>query len=187
MIQIEHVSFQYANAKEPALRDVSLTIQKGEFVVLLGSSGCGKTTITRLINRLVPEFFEGELEGRVIVDGQNTDELSIQDLAGVVGSVFQDPRSQFFATDTTAEIAFSCENVGIPREEIFITTKVWVEHYGYEEAKKSVLESMKKLRQIIWIWYCFTSHFQILTVLTMHWKICTMRGKSEQSEFPTFM
>lgn len=84
----------------------------------MGSSGCGKTTITRLINRLVPEFFEGELEGRVIVDGQNTDELSIQDLAGVVGSVFQDPRSQFFATDTTAEIAFSCENVGIPREEI---------------------------------------------------------------------
>ena len=115
MIQIEHVSFQYANAKEPTLRDVSLTIQKGEFVVLLGSSGCGKTTITRLINRLVPEFFEGELEGRVFVDGQNTDELSIQDLAGVVGSVFQDPRSQFFATDTTAEIAFSCENVGIPR------------------------------------------------------------------------
>ena len=87
-------------------------------MVLLGTSGCGKTTITRLINRLVPEFFEGEMEGNITIDGQNTDELRIQDLAGTVGSVFQDPRSQFFATDTTAEIAFSCENVGLPREEL---------------------------------------------------------------------
>ena len=118
MIEISHVSFKYANAKEPALHDISLSIQKGEFVVLLGTSGCGKTTITRLINRLVPEFFEGEMEGNITIDGQNTDELRIQDLAGIVGSVFQDPRSQFFATDTTAEIAFSCENVGLPREEL---------------------------------------------------------------------
>ena len=87
-------------------------------MVLLGSSGCGKTTITRLINRLVPEFFEGKLEGKVYIDGQDTSDLDIQDLAGIVGSVFQDPRSQFFATDTTAEIAFSCENVGLPREEL---------------------------------------------------------------------
>ena len=64
-------------------------------MVLLGTSGCGKTTITRLINRLVPEFFEGEMEGNITIDGQNTDELRIQDLAGIVGSVFQDPRSQF--------------------------------------------------------------------------------------------
>ena len=84
----------------------------------MGSSGCGKTTITRLINRLVPEFFEGELEGKIYIDGQDTSDMDIQDLAGIVGSVFQDPRSQFFATDTTAEIAFSCENVGLPREEL---------------------------------------------------------------------
>ena len=77
------------------------------------------------------------------------------------------------------EVGNAIQKSGIPREEIFLTTKVWIEHYGYEEAKKSVLESMKK--------YCFTSHFQMLTVLTVHWKICTMREKSEQSEFPTFM
>ncbi|MCR5482429.1 MAG: ABC transporter ATP-binding protein [Clostridia bacterium] len=118
MIQIQDVSFRYSNSDVPALKNVNLHIQKGEFVVLLGSSGCGKTTITRLINRLVPEFFEGEMSGKVFIDGRDTSELIIQDLTGTVGSVFQDPRSQFFCTDTTAELAFSCENAGLPREEL---------------------------------------------------------------------
>lgn len=118
MIQIQDVSFRYSNSKDLALDHINLHIHRGEFVVLLGSSGCGKTTISRLINRLVPEFFEGEMTGRVVIDGQDTSEMKIQDLSGVVGSVFQDPRSQFFCTDTTAEIAFSCENAGLPREEL---------------------------------------------------------------------
>ena len=118
MIRINNVSFRYANADEFAIRDINITVHKGEFLVLLGESGCGKTTITRLINRLVPEFYEGDLSGKVLINGKETTNLSIQNLAGIVGSVFQDPRSQFFATDTTAEIAFSCENVGLPREEL---------------------------------------------------------------------
>lgn len=118
MIRIENVSFKYAFCEEYALRAVNLDIGNGEFVVLLGASGCGKTTVTRLINGLIPKFFEGELTGAVTVDGRDAAQLNIQDLAGIVGSVFQDPRSQFFATDTTAEIAFSCENAGLPREEI---------------------------------------------------------------------
>lgn len=118
MIRIENISFKYAFCEEYALHAVNLDISKGEFVVLLGASGCGKTTVTRLINGLVPKFFEGELTGTVTVDGRDAAQLNIQDLAGIVGSVFQDPRSQFFATDTTAEIAFSCENAGLPREEL---------------------------------------------------------------------
>lgn len=118
MIQIRDVSFRYSNSEEMALEHIDLHIEKGEFVVLLGSSGCGKTTITRLINRLVPEFFEGEISGKVLIDGRDTAEMVIQDLTGTVGSVFQDPRSQFFCTDTTAELAFSCENAGLPREDI---------------------------------------------------------------------
>ena len=77
MIRIEDVSFRYANSKDDALEHINLHIHQGEFVVLLGSSGCGKTTITRLINRLVPEFFEGELEGKVYIDGQDTSDLDI--------------------------------------------------------------------------------------------------------------
>ena len=118
MIRLENVSFQYSGAEEKALRNVSLCVKAGEFVVLLGRSGCGKTTLTRLMNRLVPGFYEGKLEGKVFIDGKDSDSLEIRELAGIVGSVFQDPRSQFFATDTTEEIAFSCENIGLPREVI---------------------------------------------------------------------
>ena len=85
------------------------------------------------------------------------------------------------------EVGNAIQKSGIPREEIFLTTKVWVEHYGYEEAKKSVLESMKKLKTDYLDLVLLHQPFQMLTVLTMHWKICTMREKSEQSEFPTFM
>lgn len=85
------------------------------------------------------------------------------------------------------EVGNAIQKSGIPREEIFLTTKVWIEHYGYEEAKKSVLESMKKLKTDYLDLVLLHHHFQMLTVLTMHWKICTMREKSEQSEFPTFM
>lgn len=118
MIELHQISFQYASAESPALTDFNLNIRPGEFVVFLGASGCGKTTATRLINRLIPAFYPGQLTGSVAIDGQCTDQLEIQDLTGIVGSVFQDPRSQFFATDTTAEIAFSCENIGMPRDQI---------------------------------------------------------------------
>ena len=67
MIRINNVSFRYANADEFAIRDINITVHKGEFLVLLGESGCGKTTITRLINRLVPEFYEGDLSGKVLI------------------------------------------------------------------------------------------------------------------------
>lgn len=118
MIRLEHVTFTYANDEMPAISDVSLHVREGECVALLGASGCGKTTITRLLNGLVPEFYSGELYGDIYIDGKNTEHLYISDLSGFIGSVFQDPRSQFFATDTTAEVAFSCENAGLEQKEI---------------------------------------------------------------------
>ena len=118
MICFENVSFQYESERHPALREFTHSIAKGELVLLLGPSGCGKTTITRLLNGLVPHFYEGELKGIVRIGGRTTTETTIQSLADIVGSVFQDPRSQFFATDVTSEIAFSCENAGLPRNEI---------------------------------------------------------------------
>ena len=71
MIQIENVSFQYNTSEKGALKDVSISVDKGECVLLCGASGCGKTTITRLINGLIPHFYEGEYSGNVSVYGMN--------------------------------------------------------------------------------------------------------------------
>ena len=85
------------------------------------------------------------------------------------------------------EVGSAIEKSGVPREDIFLTTKVWIEHYGYEQTKASVAESLRKLKRIIWIWYYCISRFPMLTVRGEHWKNYTMREKSARSESPTFM
>ena len=118
MIEITNFSFRYQSREKDALDHINLEIKDGEFVLLLGASGCGKTTVTRLINGLIPEFYEGNMQGNVIVEGKNTREVYVSELSADVGSVFQDPSSQFFTTDTTSELVFSCENQGMKREQI---------------------------------------------------------------------
>ena len=113
MIQLENVNFTYNNSDKGALKDVSITIGSGECVLLCGESGCGKTTITRMLNGLIPHFYEGEMHGKVTVCG-----MDVYNISQKVGSVFQNPRSQFFCMDTTSEIAFGCENLGLPEKEI---------------------------------------------------------------------
>ena len=87
-------------------------------MLLCGESGCGKTTLTRLINGLVPHFYEGRFSGSVSVAGFDLAVTTPDALAHTVGSVFQNPRSQFFNLDTTGELAFGCENLGLPTEQI---------------------------------------------------------------------
>ena len=114
MITIENVSFHYGEAHDQCLHDVSLHIKSGECVLLCGESGCGKTTLTRLVNGLIPHFYEGRFSGKVNVGGHDNTSTKPEVLAHIVGSVFQNPRSQFFNLDTTGEIAFGCENLGLP-------------------------------------------------------------------------
>ena len=118
IIQISNVSFQYENSEKGALHDVSLTVEPGECILLCGESGCGKTTITRLLNGLIPHFYEGTLNGMVEVCGLKIQEEDLYTIAEKVGSVFQNPRSQFFCLDTTSEVAFGCENMGLSEDEI---------------------------------------------------------------------
>ena len=120
MIRLTDVSFTYAGGRENAgVNHLNLEIASGEVVLLCGESGCGKTTVTRMVNGLIPHFYEGELSGTISVAGKNVAETELYDMAQTVGSVFQNPRSQFFNVDTTSELAFGCENLGISENEIF--------------------------------------------------------------------
>ena len=118
MIELQKVSFSYSGQENGSLHDISLTITDGECILLCGRSGCGKTTITRLINGLIPNFYSGELTGRVLVDGQDLAGLPMYQIAAKVGSVFQNPRTQFFNVDTDSEIAFGIENEARPPQEL---------------------------------------------------------------------
>lgn len=118
MITLDRVSFSYRGTEENGLKDISFHIPKGQCVLLCGSSGCGKTTITRLVNGLIPYFFEGKLTGKTTVCGIDTTKTDISKLSDIVGTVFQNPRTQFFNTDTDSEIIFGLENRGLPSDKL---------------------------------------------------------------------
>ncbi|MCR5153696.1 MAG: energy-coupling factor ABC transporter ATP-binding protein [Lachnospiraceae bacterium] len=135
MIEFKNVSFSYNTVNidgetipVDGLKDFNLTVNKGELLVLTGSSGCGKTTVTRLINGLIPHYYKGEIRGSVTLNGENISEKPIYETAAHVGSVFQNPRSQFFNVNTTDEIAFAAENrktdPAVIKERIADTAKI---------------------------------------------------------------
>lgn len=119
MIEAKNIDFSYANDKKNNLKNCTLSIDKGECVLLCGRSGCGKTTITKLINGLIPNFYENcKISGDVFVDDMKVSDVELYQFALKVGSVFQNPKSQFFHLDSDSELAFSLENAGVNREEI---------------------------------------------------------------------
>ncbi len=117
-IDFKNVSFSYSDREKGALKHINLKIRQGEFVLLVGASGCGKTTITRILNGLIPGFYSGKLEGTVSIDMCSISEYKTYELASMVGSVFQNPRTQFFNVDTDSEVTFGLENAGVPSNEI---------------------------------------------------------------------
>lgn len=116
MIEINNLSFKYKSQSNHSLKDINIKIKKGECILLCGRSGCGKSTLLKLINGIIPEFYDGEISGSVMVNGMNTFTTPIYELSKNVGSVFQNPKTQFYTTNTTDEIAFGLENFGIKRE-----------------------------------------------------------------------
>ena len=118
IITAQNVCFTYPGSETAALQKVSLSIQPGACVLLCGKSGCGKTTFSRLLNGLAPAFFRGEVSGSCEAAGLTAGVNPIEDYVPRVGSVFQNPKTQYFNVNTTSELAFPCENSGMPAAEI---------------------------------------------------------------------
>ena len=119
MISFQDVTYSYQESGEPkSLDSIYLEVKDGECILLCGKSGCGKTTMTRLLNGMIPNFYEGKLQGTVLLDGKNLFDLPMYEISKQVGSVFQNPRTQFYTVNTTSEIAFGCENFGMEPEKI---------------------------------------------------------------------
>lgn len=119
IITIKDLCFQYETAvQEDALKNVNLQVQQGECLVLTGESGCGKTTLIRCLNGLIPEFYEGELSGELYFRETSYEGLEKHEISAHISTVFQDPRSQFFTVNSTDEVAFGCENLSFSTERI---------------------------------------------------------------------
>ena len=118
MIEVKNVSYIYSDSKEKALNNVSFTVNDGEIVLCTGRSGCGKSTVIRVINGLCPGYYGGTIEGLVSIDGEITSRMDLTEISRRVGTLFQDPERQFFALNVEDEIVFALEWMGIDRDEI---------------------------------------------------------------------
>ncbi len=118
IIEIKGFTFYYSGSTKPALKDIDLSIEEGEIVIIAGPSGCGKSTLLRSINGLIPHMYSGTYIGEVYVNNLKVSEHQISEIAKHVGYVFQNPENQIFMFSVERDVAFGLENLGLPREEI---------------------------------------------------------------------
>jgi energy-coupling factor transporter ATPase len=116
IIETKDLTYTYPGGTKPSIRNVSIKVTKGEFVLITGPSGCGKTTLCRCFNGLIPHFYQGELSGKISVSNMDTTKHQTHMMAKSVGLVFQNPENQLFALSIEKDVAFGLENLGMPRE-----------------------------------------------------------------------
>lgn len=118
LLDTKRLTFRYAEALQPVLKEIDLRVQQGEIIILAGPSGCGKSTLLRCMNGLIPYMYPGEYDGSVTIDGSKVSETPMGILAQKVGLLFQNPENQIFMFSVERDIAFGLENLALPRAEI---------------------------------------------------------------------
>ncbi len=117
-LSIRDLTFRYRIREEPAIRNLTFDLHAGELLLIAGASGCGKTTLMRCVNGLIPRSYRGELQGEIQIYGRSAREMEMADLSQTVGTLLQDPERQIVGSFVLNEVAFGLENLGLPRDEI---------------------------------------------------------------------
>jgi len=152
IIKLDNVSWVYSRETEQALRDISLEIEEGNFIAVMGRNGAGKSSFCRLLNALIPHSLEGRLTGKVTIDGEDTRSSSVAQLARKVGMAFEDPATQLFTASVYDEAAFALENLLFAPEEIDAKVRHALEASGlwdYRDYPVSSLSGGQKQRLTI--------------------------------------
>lgn len=149
MILLKDVSYEWEDGRA-ALKNINLEIKKGEFVLISGKSGSGKSTLGSVMNGLIPHYYKGKMQGEAFASGKDISKLLLHEVGHIVGTVFQDPRSQFFTTTTDEEIAFGLQTICKSRDEIKQRVEEVYAELDIEELKgKSVFELSSGQKQKI--------------------------------------
>ena len=136
IIETTGLTYSYPGGTKQSISDVSLSVDKGEFVLITGPSGCGKTTLCRCFNGLIPHFYQGEMKGELTVAGLKVKEHPTYELAQSVGLVFQNPENQLFALSVEKDVAFGLENLGVSREEMRKTVDWALQLTGIDDLRE---------------------------------------------------
>ncbi|MDO5714834.1 MAG: ABC transporter ATP-binding protein, partial [Tissierellia bacterium] len=161
MIVFENVSLAYG--KDEILKNLNLTIKKGETILITGLSGSGKSTILKLINGLIPHYESARVTGNIWIDGKNPKDMELYDISKLVSTVFQNPKTHFFNTDTTLELVFYLENIGTPREVMEKRLKETVDLFQIHHLmNRSIFELSGGEKQILSIAQSYISDNEII-------------------------
>ncbi|MGB9674344.1 MAG: ABC transporter ATP-binding protein [Anaerolineales bacterium] len=136
LIRVNDLTFRYRDRTTPAIQQISFSVKAGELMLIAGASGCGKTTLIRCLNGLIPRSYKGELSGEILIEGKPIRNLSLARISQLVGTVLQDPERQILGTRVRNEVAFGLENLGLDRAEIVKRIDQALDYLGIQHLRE---------------------------------------------------